>query len=195
MACVAKAAISAGECRPMPWAWSALRTWRRIIATTIGRTGAGIFAKEHHRALREIGVVHPSRVEQCPIEVILRHLLERPRDRALLGGEAAVEIDPVFLFQVPADEGRIGDARAVIVDVGQLAFGRLAEAFGIGPIGQAGQLQEHLGFGHERARIRQTEIRPEDVERDHRVASRCGLRHCAEATRRIQFSGTINSLV
>ena len=55
----------------------------------------------------------------------------------LLGGEPAVEVDLIFPFEMPADEGRIGDPRAVVFDIGQLALRRLAEAFGIGPIGLA----------------------------------------------------------
>ena len=57
----------------------------------------------------------------------------------------------------------------VVLDVGQLAFGRPAQSRGLGPIGQARHFQQQLGLDHERARIGQAEGRPERVERDHAV--------------------------
>jgi hypothetical protein len=73
-------------------------------------------------------------MEQRPVKMVLSHLLEGPGDGALLGGEPAVEVDLVFPFEMPADERRVGDKPTIVLDIGQLALWRLAEAFGIGPI-------------------------------------------------------------
>src|SRR5688572_16717578 len=69
----------------------------------------------------------PARVDESPIKVLFGELLESPTRRPLLGREALVEIEPVFLLEVEADEGRLRDIHAVIDDVGQLAFRRAAK--------------------------------------------------------------------
>ena len=51
-----------------------------------------------------IGIVEPAFRDNRPVEMILGELLERPCCRALLARQAAVEIDPVFLLDVSADE-------------------------------------------------------------------------------------------
>jgi len=61
----------------------------------------------------------------------------------------------VHLFQVPADDGEIGNPLAVVVDIGQLALGSLGESLAVHPIGQAGDPQEHLGLHDEWAWIGQ----------------------------------------
>jgi hypothetical protein len=57
--------------------------------------------------------------------MILGGLLEGPGSGALLVAQPAIEVGPVFLLQVPADECRVGDALAVVIDVGQIALGAL----------------------------------------------------------------------
>jgi hypothetical protein len=100
--------------------------------------------------------------------MVLRHLFERPSDGALLRRQSLVEIDAVFVFQMPADERRVGYLLAVIVDVRQLALRGLAKAGGVGSVSKASHFQQHFNLGYERARVRQTEGGPECVERNHR---------------------------
>src|SRR5919201_1436058 len=40
--------------------------------------------KKIFRTLGEVGLIDPARIDQRPIEMVLRHLFERPRDGALL---------------------------------------------------------------------------------------------------------------
>src|SRR5262245_45231735 len=68
---------------------------------------------------------------------------------------------------MPADERGIGNLLVVVLDVRQLALRRPAKAGRIGPVGEAGHFQQHFGLGDERARVRQTESRPECVEGNH----------------------------
>src|SRR5262249_7363975 len=93
-----------------------------------GAQWRGDFGEEMRWALVEVGVAHPSRMDQSPIELILRHLFEGPRRGALLGREPAVEVKPVFPLDMPADEIRTANAFAIVVDIGNLAFRRFAEA-------------------------------------------------------------------
>jgi hypothetical protein len=66
------------------------------------RRGHG--AKERSGTPDEVDVVHPAGVNR-PIKMILHHFLEGPGDGALLARKRAIEIDVVFLLQVPPDEG------------------------------------------------------------------------------------------
>ena len=75
-------------------------------------------AKEGRRPFGEIGVVHPAGMDHSPIEMFFEHFVEGPSDCALLGRKPAVEIDFVFLLQVPADEGRVRNGLAIVVDIG-----------------------------------------------------------------------------
>ena len=149
-------------------------------------------AEEFGRTVVEIGVVHPSGMDQRPIGLILSHLFECPGGGALLGAESAIEIEIVCLLDVPANEGRVRNAFAVVIDVRQLALGSFAESVGLRPIGQPGHLQEDFDFRHEWARIRQPERRPEGVERHHDRDLPASRRLC-RIDRSIQLSGTINS--
>ena len=115
----------------------------------------------------EIRVVEPARFNNRPIEMVLAHLLDGPSDAALLIAEALVEIELVFLLDVPPDEGRIRHDRAVVVDVGELALGRLAEALGVLAIDKPGELQEHQRLRDEGARIDEPEGRTERIDSDH----------------------------
>ncbi len=125
-------------------------------------------AEEVEGPFGEIVLVEPARIDQRPIEIVLRHFLEGPSDRPLLGRHSLVEVDLILPFQVPADESRIGNPLAIIVDVRQLALRRLAKAGSVRPVSEAGHFQEHLGLGDERTWIRHAESGPECVERDHR---------------------------
>ena len=58
--------------------------------------------------------------------MILEKLLDGPSDGSLLRGEALIKIDAVFVLKVKADKGGIRDDSAIIVDVGQFAFGSFA---------------------------------------------------------------------
>jgi hypothetical protein len=73
-------------------------------------------------------------MDDRPVSLVLHHLLERPGDGPLLGIESAIEIETILVLDVPADEGGIRDALTVILDIGQLALGRLAEAVGVGAV-------------------------------------------------------------
>src|SRR5262249_4063876 len=120
------------------------------------------------RSSGEIGIIERARIDERPIEMVLRHLFERPSDGALLRRQSLVEIDAIFVFQVPADERRVGNLLAVIIDVRQLALRGPAKAGGVGSISKAGYFQQHFNLGDERARIGQTEGGPKWVECDHR---------------------------
>src|SRR5262249_22646872 len=69
---------------------------------------------------------------------------------------------------MPADERRVGNPLAVIIDVRQLALRCLAKAGDVGSVSKARHFQQHFNLGDERARVRQTKGRPECVEGDHR---------------------------
>jgi hypothetical protein len=58
--------------------------------------------------------------------MLLAHFFDRPRHCPLLRREPGIEIETVFFLDVKADERRIGNDQAVVVDIGQLAFWRLA---------------------------------------------------------------------
>jgi hypothetical protein len=58
-----------------------------------------------------------------------------------------MEVDVVFLLQVPADKGRIGDDLALR----ELALRRLLEAGRVGPVGKLGHFEQHFRFGQEGA--------------------------------------------
>src|SRR5262245_7722504 len=118
-------------------------------------------------ALAEIRLDHPSVMHADPIELIFGHLLKRPSRRLLGSAEPAVEVDPVFLLDVPADEGRIRDYDAIIFDIGDFALGRLGEAGGVGAIQEVRHLQQRFDFHGERAGVRQTEGWTEIIKGDH----------------------------
>src|SRR5262249_15204946 len=94
-------------------------------------------SEEIFRTLSEVYLVEPARIDERPIEIVLRHLFERPGDGALLRRQSLVEIDAVFVFQIPADERRVGNLLAVVIDVRQLALRRLAKAGGVGSVSKA----------------------------------------------------------
>src|SRR5205809_720785 len=72
---------------------------------------------------------------------------------------------------MPADEGRIRDDLAVILDIRKLALGSLVEAARIHRVGEPGHLQQHLRLGHEGARVGQAKCRSKAIERDHVLPS------------------------
>jgi hypothetical protein len=76
--------------------------------------------------LGKIGVIAPARRQQSKIKVFLAHFLGRPGHCPLLRREPGIEIEPVFFLDVKADERRIGNDQAVVIDIRQLAFWRLA---------------------------------------------------------------------
>jgi hypothetical protein len=65
----------------------------------------GYFIEKFARSFCEISIVHPARMDTCPIEMLLKHFLERPGNGALLGRESTVKIDIVF-FSRDATEWR-----------------------------------------------------------------------------------------
>jgi hypothetical protein len=94
----------------------------------------------------------------------------------LAGVEAFVEVDPVFLFDMPADESRIRNHDPVIFDVGELPLRRLGEARRVRAVRELRYLQEHFDFRDKRTGIRQAEARTEAVKRDHGSFSNRGAR-------------------
>lgn len=109
--------------------------------------------EEPARAGIEILIDQPPAVQQREIEVLLAHLRERPGDGPLRRRQLGVEIDAIAALQVEADEGRIRDDDAAVVDVRQLALRRLAETGAVGAVRHPSHLQQHLGLGHERAGV------------------------------------------
>jgi hypothetical protein len=75
-------------------------------------------AEEVLRSALEVLVDHPPPVDHGPVEVIFEHLLHAPRHATLVCGQAPVEVEPVFLLDVQADQRGVGDDGAVIGDVG-----------------------------------------------------------------------------
>jgi hypothetical protein len=64
-------------------------------------------------------------VHEGPVQVLLEQALERRCHRTLRCREHGVQRVAVTALEVLDDEGRVCDDGAVIVDVGQLALGRL----------------------------------------------------------------------
>jgi hypothetical protein len=69
---------------------------------------------------------------------------------------------------MPADQRRVGNLLAIIIDVRQLALRGLTKASGVGSVSKASHFQQHFNLGDERTRVRQTEGGPKCVECDHR---------------------------
>ena len=65
----------------------------------------------------------------------------------------------------------IGNDQAVIIDIRQLSFWRLAKPAAIFPVRQTREFQQQHSLDDERAWIGETEKGPECVERDHAVPS------------------------
>src|ERR1700730_17933482 len=119
------------------------------------------------RPLGKIGIVDPARRHQGPIKMLLAHSLGCPGHCPVLRREPGIEIEPVFFLNVKADERRIGNNQAVVIDVRQLAFWRLAKPAAICAVVEAGELQQQHGFDNKRTCIWKPEVRPKGVERDH----------------------------
>jgi len=94
-----------------------LRVFAQLLAAIVRRA-----IEEMRRPLGEILRLDPARADQRPIDVMFDHPLERPCLRALLAVEPGVEIEAIFTFDMGADEGGVGDALGIIVDIGQLPF-------------------------------------------------------------------------
>src|SRR3954451_24791858 len=75
-------------------------------------------------SLGEIFWIDPSRPDKRPVEMVFDHPLECPGLGALLQIQRSMEIEAVFVLDMRANEGRVGDALGVIINVGQLPFGR-----------------------------------------------------------------------
>jgi hypothetical protein len=117
----------------------------------MGRSGHGThLAKELGRPLLEIVVMRPAGVHERPIQMVLGHLFKCPGRCSLLAGQAAIEIEAILFFDVPANQRGIGDALAVVVDIRQFALGSLAKSAAVGAIGEASHFQECCRLGNER---------------------------------------------
>src|SRR5260370_42229649 len=120
------------------------------------------------RPLGEILRIGPTGTHQRPIEMMLDHPLKGPGLRALQRIQAAIEIEAVFSLNVGADEGRVRDLLAFVIDVRQLSIWRSGRERLLLAVGETGHLELDLGLGHERADFRQAETSAEAVENDHR---------------------------
>src|SRR5471032_1637141 len=80
------------------------------------------------RALLEVFVDGPARVDNGPVEMILEHPLQRPAQAELLGREAGVEVNAVRALQVVEDEDAVAEHQIAVADEGDLAFRRLGAA-------------------------------------------------------------------
>jgi hypothetical protein len=78
------------------------------------------------RPLGKISVIEPARRHQSEIKMFLAHFLGRLGRCPLLRREPGIEIETVFFLDVKADERRIGNNHAAVIDIRQLAFWRLA---------------------------------------------------------------------
>src|ERR1700719_2683318 len=90
-----------------------------------------------------------------------------PRPLPSARREPGIEIEPVFFLDVKADERRIGNDQAVVIDIRQLAFWRLAIPAAIFAILKTSEFQQQHDFDNEGTSIWKPEVRPERVERDH----------------------------
>jgi hypothetical protein len=72
-------------------------------------------------------------MDDRPIKMLLRHLLERPSDSTLLSRQSTIEIELIFFLDVPADEGRVGNDGSAVIDIRQLALRRLTKAVRVSP--------------------------------------------------------------
>jgi len=106
-------------------------------------------------------------MQQRKIEMIFQNALDRPGSRLLLRRQAGVEIRAMPVFEVAANEGGIGDHRAVVVDEWNLALGRLRRRAAFAAVGEAGHLELDLGLHDEGAGIGQSEGRSKAEKRDH----------------------------
>src|SRR5688500_3058269 len=66
-----------------------------------------------------------------------------------------------------ADESRIRNQRAFVLDVRELSFRGFVEAFRVHRVWKVRQFQKHLGFGDERTRIWQAKGATEREKRNH----------------------------
>lgn len=73
-------------------------------------------------------------------------------------------------LQMPADEGRIGDDGAVVVDEGDLALGRRLWPAALPAIGEPRHFQLHFALHDEGAGIGQAEQGAKAEQTDHRTA-------------------------
>src|SRR6202049_4365347 len=117
-----------------------LRVLAKFFAQMLGRA-----IEEMRRPFGKVFSIYPPRADQRPINMVLDHPLERPGLRALLQIKRRVEIETVFAFNMRANEGGIGDALALIEDIGQLPLGRGRRYRPLLAIGKTGHLQ--LDFG------------------------------------------------
>jgi hypothetical protein len=99
--------------------------------------------------------------------MLFAHFFDGPSGRLLRCVEPGVEIETVFFLDVKADERRIGNDQAAVIDVRQLAFWCLAIAAAIFAINKTSELQVQHGIDNERNAIGKPEVRPKRVERDH----------------------------
>jgi hypothetical protein len=114
---------SARVWRKNPCIFNVFSTLRRIRPCTIGRNGIGTALKNWAGPLA-IGVFEPARCHQGPIEMLLAHFFGRPGACPLVLRQPGIEIETVFFLDLKANEGRIGNDQAVVVDIRQLAFWR-----------------------------------------------------------------------
>ena len=127
----------------------------------------GRAVEEMRRPLGEILGIDPARADQRPIDVVLDHPLERPGLRALLQIKPGIEIEAIFAFDMGANEGGIGDALAVIVDIGQLSLGGGRRHRPLLAVGKPRHFQLDLGLGHKRADFGQAEAGAKAIKGNH----------------------------
>jgi hypothetical protein len=102
--------------------------------------------------------------------MVLRHFLEGPGGRALFRIQTFIEVEAIFLLDVPADEGRVGQPLAVIIHIGQLALGRLAEVTRFRLERLPAAFEQNLGLGDEGAGVGKAKRGTHSVKRDHRFS-------------------------
>ena len=73
---------------------------------------------------------------------------------------------------MPADESGIGDERSLVVDIGQLALGRLGEAVAIFFVLQPGEFEQQHRLHDKGADIGQAGGAAKTIERDHGTLSK-----------------------
>ncbi len=124
--------------------------------------------EEVARSPLEIAAQDPAGMDHAPAQVVLHHPLQGPGLGPLLGAQAAVQIDPVLVLDMGADEGRVGDQLAFIFNEWKLSLGRAVGPRHVLAIVEPRHLQLDFGLGDIGADLGQTEAGTEAVQGDHR---------------------------
>ena len=114
-------------------------------------------------------IVEPAACHEDPVEMLLREPAECPAVGALAIAQVCVHAALRELVQILLDELRVGDDAAVGLQIGQLAFGRLARIRLLDHVEvELQRRQQHLDLQAEGADVAQAEGRAKGVKGETR---------------------------